>query len=86
MIDILAQIWIGVCGCSSVWLVARREHWRRWGYIMGILGQPAWIYTTIHHEQWGIALLTAWYSYSWGLGVWNFWIKPQDAAGAEQGS
>lgn len=76
MWDIVAQVGIVICGCASVWLVSRREHWRRWGYIFGMLGQPFWIYTTLHHEQWGIAAITLFYTYSWGQGIWNYWVKP----------
>lgn len=74
-LDFLAQIGIGICGCSAVWLVGRVERWRRWGYVMGLLGQPFWIYTTIHHQQWGILALSAWYAYSWASGLRNHWNR-----------
>jgi len=75
MLNEISQIWILVFGCSAVWFVGRLEKWRRWGYILGLLSQPAWLYTSIVHEQWGIALLSVWYTYSWGQGVYNYWIK-----------
>ena len=71
----ISQIGILIFGCSAVWLVGRKEHWRRWGYVMGLCGQPFWFYTTITAEQWGIVLLCCWYTYSWAQGVYNFWIK-----------
>ena len=71
--DVISQIGIGVFGCSAVWLVGRREKWRRWGYVMGLVGQPFWIYTTIQHGQWGILVLSAWYTYSWAAGLRNHW-------------
>lgn len=76
-IDTAAQIVIIACGAASVWLTAQRAvRVRRWGYIVGLCAQPAWFWTTIYHEQYLIAALAVWYTYSWGQGIWNFWIRP----------
>lgn len=79
--NLVAQIGIMVFGCSAVWFVGRRERWRRWGYILGVLSAPFWFYTSITHKQWGIVLVCAWYTYSWGQGVWNYWIRPVPTTG-----
>ena len=79
MADLIAQTVIIVCGALSVWLLAQRQRWRRWGYIVGLCAQPAWAYTTIVHEQYLILVLSGWYTYSWAQGVWNFWIRPEPA-------
>jgi len=71
----IAQIGILLFGCSAVWFVSRKEKWMRWGYILGVLSQPFWLWTSITHEQWGIAILSAWYTYSWSMGIYNYWIK-----------
>lgn len=71
----LAQIFIGIFGCSAIWFVGRKEKWRRWGYILGLCAQPFWFYTTYVHKQWGILFLSLFYAYSWGQGIWNYWIK-----------
>jgi hypothetical protein len=71
----IVQIGIMIFGASAIWFVGRKEAWRRWGYILGLLGQPFWIYSSITTEQWGILILTLFYMYSWGMGVWNYWIK-----------
>lgn len=76
-LDHCAQLGIMLCGVSAVWLVGCKQHWRRWGYIMGMLGQPFWLYTTLTHEQYGIAAMTVLYAYSWGRGIWNYWIRPK---------
>jgi len=34
----------------------------------------AWFYTSITNEQWGIVALSAFYTYSWGMGIYNYWI------------
>lgn len=72
-----SQIMLFVCGCSAIWLVARKEDWKRWGYIVGLCGQPFWFYTTITSEQWGMFALTLFYTYSWGMGIYNYWIKSE---------
>lgn len=74
--SIVCQIWIAVFGCSAIWLVSRKESWRRWGFILGICSQPAWFYTTYVNEQWGIFTLAFLYTYSWCQGIYNYWIVP----------
>ena len=80
MDQVICQIWIIICGCSAIWMVGRVEHWKRWGYIIGLIGQPAWIYTTITNEQYGITILAFFYTYSWGQGIYNYWIKKDENA------
>jgi hypothetical protein len=70
-----SQIMILVFGCSAIWLIGRKENWKRWGYIIGFIAQPFWFYTGISNEQWGIVALTAVYTFLWGLGIYNYWIK-----------
>lgn len=76
----IAQVFIFIFSASAIWFVSRRESWRRWGYILGLCGQPFWFWTLIATEQWGILALCVWYTYSWGQGVWNYWIKPLNNA------
>jgi hypothetical protein len=76
-LDIFTQIWIAIFGCGAVWFVSRLEKWKRWGYIFGLIGQPAWWYTTYIHEQWGILFLSIFYTYSWCQGIYNYWIKKE---------
>lgn len=80
--DNLSQVGIMIFGCSAIWLVGRTEHWRRWGYIFGLLSQPFWFYTAVVHHQWGVVALSCWYSYAWSQGIWNYWIKPGRATAA----
>lgn len=75
----ICQVGIAMFGASAIWFVGRREGWRRWGYILGLCGQPFWIWTAVSYRQWGILALTAFYTYSWAQGVWNYWVKPRRA-------
>jgi hypothetical protein len=71
----ISQVMIFLFGAASIWLVGRREKWRRWGYIIGLCGHPFWFYSVIMNEQWGILLLVIFNTYSWAQGVYNFWLK-----------
>lgn len=73
--DTFCQIWIILFSAPAIWLVSRKEHWKRWGYIFGLLSQPAWYYTTIEHGQWGMVALVTFYTYAWLQGIYNYWIK-----------
>lgn len=71
----ISQIAIMILGASAIWLVGRKESWKRWGYILGMLSQPFWFYTAYTNEQWGILIMCIFYTYSWGSGIYNYWIK-----------
>ena len=72
---IFSQIMLFVFGASAIWFVSRKEDWKRWGYILGLCGQPFWFYSAYQTEQWGIAVLTLFYTYAWIQGIYNYWIK-----------
>lgn len=76
----IPQLGAVLLGGLAIWFVGRRESWRRWGYILGLCGQPFWLWTTIAHEQYAIAAMCLWYAYSWAQGVWNYWIRPASIA------
>jgi hypothetical protein len=71
----LPQIGIVLFGCSAIWLVGRKENWQRWGYVLGLCSQPFWFWTSWAHGQWGIFFLSLWYTYAWGQGFYNYWIR-----------
>ncbi len=71
---VLPQVFIMIFGVSAVWLVGRKQpNIRRWGYVCGLCAQPFWLWTTLAHEQWGIAAMCAFYTYSWASGLRNHW-------------
>lgn len=70
------QIFIFIFGISSIFLIGRVESWRKWGYLFGLLGQPFWYYESISNEQWGIMILSFFYTFSWSQGIYNYIIKP----------
>ena len=56
--EIISQVLLVISGSSAIWFLSRTEKWKRWGFIVGIFGQPFWLYSTIKAEQWGIVALT----------------------------
>lgn len=74
---IVAQVMIGVCGLSAVFLSQDpSEHRRRFACLFGMAGQPFWFYATFKAGQWGIFALSFVYAASWARGAWHFWVKP----------
>jgi len=71
------QIMILILGAGAVWLVSQKKSYKKYGYILGLLGQPFWLYTTITNKQLGMFILTLFYIYSWSLGVYNYFIKKE---------
>ena len=82
----LDQIAIAFSGVIAVWLTQdRRESWRRWASIFGMLGQPFWFYAAWKAEQWGIFGLCALYAYAWARGFWTHWLSPYFGTSQRQG-
>jgi hypothetical protein len=42
-LDFISQGWMVIFGCAAIWLLGRREEWRRWGYVTELVSQPAWL-------------------------------------------
>ncbi|MBB1599993.1 hypothetical protein [Variovorax sp. UMC13] len=71
------QIAIPILGALAAWCSQeRRESWRRWACIFGIVGQPFWFYASWKAEQWGIFAVSVLYGAAWIRGLWVHWIKP----------
>jgi hypothetical protein len=74
----MIQATILVLSGLAIWLVGHRSaSVRRWGYVAGLAGQPFWLWTTWNAGQWGLLVLSIWYTWAWTRGVINFWIKKE---------
>jgi hypothetical protein len=73
------QIIIFLTGMIAIWLVNdKREHYRKYSSIFGLIGQPFWFYTTYIAEQWGIFFLTIFYTIAWGRWFYYSWIFKEE--------
>ena len=71
----MEQVAIALTGTIAIWLTQQqREGWKRFACIFGMIGQPFWFYSAYTAEQWGILIITFFYTYSWGLGIYNNWL------------
>lgn len=72
----MEQILIALTGVVAIWLSQdKREKWRRYACLFGIIGQPFWFYSAYTAEQWGIFTLCFFYTWAWLKGVNNNWFK-----------
>lgn len=69
----LDQAWIFATMVPAVYLLAKGS---RWGNPIALLAQPAYFYTTLENNQWGMFALTAWFTgcFAWGT-YRTFWRK-----------
>jgi hypothetical protein len=71
------QIVIGILSGSAILLSQdTRSHVRKYAPILGLLGQPFWMYTSFMNDQPVLFLLSFYYMYAWGIGVKNYWYLP----------
>jgi uncharacterized membrane protein len=75
---VIDQIGIAVLGVTAIALTQSKvESRRRCACLFGISAQPFWMWSAISAGQWGILALTFLYGFSWGKGVWQYWIEPR---------
>ncbi len=76
----MEQIAIALTGVVAIWLTQQgNNEWKKYACLFGMAGQPFWVHSAYSAEQWGILVLTAFYTYSWYVGIKNNWIKPSKA-------
>jgi hypothetical protein len=48
--------------------------WRKWSPVIGIIGQPFWIWDTFMSQTWGIFFVSVVYLGVWAGGIKKYWI------------
>lgn len=71
MIEHGLQAVIALTGAAAVWLITREAPWSRWGFVVGLIGQPFWLVSTAASGQWGMFALSLLYLWIWADGVWR---------------
>lgn len=72
----MEQVFIAVTGVMAIWLSQdEKASRRRYASIFGLLAQPFWFYTTYTNEQWGIFVLSLFYTFAWWKGFRNNWLR-----------
>jgi len=70
----IQQIAIIIFSGASVWAFAGKRY--KLGFVCGLCGQPFWIYTTYAAGQWGMFLISLWFTGNHIRGILN--LKEQD--------
>jgi len=72
----IIQIIIAITGVVAIFLTqAENKQTQRYACLFGLAGQPFWIATTWESQQWGIFVLTLFYTLAWLKGVKTHWIN-----------
>jgi len=71
----IEQIGIAATGVTAIFLSQdKREGWRKWACIFGLIGQPFWFYSSFVAGQWGIFGLCFLYTLAWARGFKAHWM------------
>ena len=65
---------IFLTGAAAILLTVEGGDWLRWGALVGLVGQPFWLWDTAKKRQWGIFALSLWYAEVYARGVWRAWF------------
>lgn len=75
--NIASQIWITAFGLTALLLMqSSRRGRRRWGPVLGLIGQPGWYIQLLIHEQYSLLPLYTAYTAIWVLGFCNLCLTP----------
>lgn len=72
----ISQVAIPLLSGASVWAFAGRR-WRA-GFVLGLLGQPFWIYSTAKGGLWGMFAVSLWFTVNHVRGLINH--RPKEGA------
>lgn len=76
--DLLIQLGIGFTGGVAIFLSQQSSPYlKKFACIFGLLGQPFWMWMAVDKGLWAVAALNLFYAYSWGVGLYNNWIKKE---------
>ena len=73
--ELIIQGFIILFSCGAIWLLTQKGALVRWGHVVGMIGQMGWFYTTYKHGQWGMFVVTCWFTYCYYKGINNYWFK-----------
>jgi hypothetical protein len=75
MTAMITQFCILVFGLAAIYLTQQKnENLKKYACIFGLLSQPFFIYSTISSEQWGMFVLSVFYTFAWMIGFNNYWV------------
>ena len=72
----MIQTLIVISGVLAVALTqSMRAERRRWAPLVGLIGQPFWLYITCSWSTWGMFVCSLLYTGVWLFGLWRHWLR-----------
>lgn len=72
----MLQLLLFAFSAAAIWLVScESQRAVRWGFLIGLAGQPFWLVETWQAGQGGIFALSLFYTLAWGRGVIKHWFR-----------
>jgi hypothetical protein len=73
----MVQAIILLSGGLAIWLTQfGNPTLAQWACLVALPSQPLFLLETYRAKQWGMHALSWIYAGAWGMGIWNFWLKP----------
>lgn len=72
----ITQIMIFITGIAAVWLSQdEKSDRRKYACLFALIGQPFWFYASYQASQWGVMVLSVFYTIAWAKGFYVYWIR-----------
>jgi hypothetical protein len=75
LIEAVTQALIALTSLAAIWMVTRDKSWSRWGYMVGLAGQPFWLYSTFAAGQVGMFIVSLLYTWFWMQSIRDEWFS-----------
>jgi hypothetical protein len=67
----VTQLLLAFFGLTALFMATgKSEKARRWACVVGLLGQPAWLYFAMSVNAWGLFVLSLAYTAVYARGAW----------------
>lgn len=73
----MIQFIILAAGILTSFLLAQKNKWQKWGFVVGFCAEPFWFISAWEGKQWGILILCVWYTICFALGIYNHWKREE---------
>lgn len=71
----LLNLWMIATAVVSVYLFNAGTHRARWAALIGLSGQPAWLYLTTATSEPGMFVVSVFFTLCYGRGVWDGFFR-----------
>lgn len=70
----MTQLALAIFSLSSLWLAMGKDtQHQRWAPLVGLAGQPAWLWYSLDAKAWGLLAISLAYSAVYARGAWVQW-------------